>query len=174
MNEINYRVFCVNNGQMADFNRGITSRCSCWGIYDTIEEAANRVRELAEEEVLKEGFIARIDIGDAKTIDVFNAISKASAMGGGAENAIVREVIKAGINPKFENEIKRVVLKSGTPDTEDDMGELSYAIVDACFDVERGEFVEQAVESMGFEWDGDLKWIRVAKFSDQDFVEVVD
>lgn len=49
----------------------------------------------------------------------------------------------------------------------------AMAAFDAEIERRRQAFVADCVASMGFEWQQDLKWVRVAKFAGGEFVEVL-
>lgn len=169
-NNKEFRVYMVENGQLDDFARGMVSRCQCWGIYDDIGGAARRVKELAEEESLKEFCSAATP--DVDMSEIKRAISTSCDGMGGCQSRLIR-AMRSAVGSEFADAAEKVVLAVGTPDSDDGREALADDVYAACEEVCRDRFVADAVDSMGFEWDGDLKWVRVAKFVDGEFVEVV-
>lgn len=165
-----YRIYLVENGQLDDFARGMVGRCQCWGVFEDIGDAARRVRELAEEETLKEFSSAASP--SVVMADIERAISCECDGMAGCQSRLIR-AIRSAVGPDFADAAEKVALDIGTPESDEEREALADAIYDACSEVSRAKFVSQAVDSMGFEWDGDLKWVRVAKFVDGEFVEVV-
>lgn len=165
---ISYCIYLVPNGAMDDFRRGITSDCRLWGAYHDVQGAADRVRELAEEESLKETCCGSVDVGFVLA-DVKAAVSKCV----GTDQSRTEKILCDLVGREYEHDARRVVLDIGTPDSDEDEENLAYAVWDACWDRARRNFVAQAEHDMGFEWDGDLKWVRVAKFCGDEMVEVL-
>lgn len=169
-NNIEYRVYLVDNGQLDDFARGMVGRCQCWGVYGDIGEAAQRVKELAEEESMKEFCSAATP--DVVMADIESAIAKECDGMGGCQSRLIL-AMRSAVGSEFAGAAEKVVMDMGTPGSDDEREALADAVYDACAEVCRDRFVAEAVDGMGFEWDGDLKWVKVAKFSDGEFVEVV-
>lgn len=169
-NSIEYRVYLVDNGQLDDFARGMVGRCQCWGVFEDIGAAARRVKELAEEDSLKEFCSAATP--NVVMADIERAISTSCDGMGGCQSRLVR-AMRSAVGVEFADAAEKVILDVGTPDSDEEREALADAVYEACAEECRRKFVAQAVDSMGFEWDGDLRWVRVAKFVSGEFVEVV-